>query len=274
VPIGHVEAGLRSFDRMQPFPEETNRRIAGLLADLHFAPTEGARTNLLAEGVNSGSIVVTGNTVVDALRSMSRSDIATDPRVAEIIRRPGTLLLVTAHRRENHGAPLRDLCEALLEITRRHREVEMVLPVHPNPAVRSVVRELLGTTRNIHLIEPVTHSDFHLLLRRCYFVLSDSGGVQEEAATLGKPILVLRNVTERPEVITSGLGRLVGTDRKRIVWEAERLLNDRAAYDEMHHAENPFGDGHAAERIVDAIEHWFDARRERRLKPRAAMATA
>ncbi len=274
VPVGHVEAGLRSFDRTQPFPEETNRRIAGLVADLHFAPTEVARQNLLAEGVKDGSIEVTGNTVVDALRMMRRDAVPTDPHVAEIVRQPGTLLLVTTHRRENHGAPLREVCSALKEIARAHREVRMVLPVHPNPSVRGVLREILGDEPNIHLIDPVTYSDFHHLLKRCYFVLSDSGGVQEEAATLGKPILILREVTERPEVVTSGVGLLVGTDRSRIVQEAERLLTDRDAYDTMHHSENPFGDGHAAERIVARIERWVDAQRERRRTPRPVTATA
>jgi UDP-N-acetylglucosamine 2-epimerase (non-hydrolysing) len=274
VPMGHVEAGLRSFDRMQPFPEETNRRIAALVADLHFAPTEVARSNLLAEGVDDASITVTGNTVVDALRLMRRDSTANDPRVAEIVARPGVLLLVTTHRRENHGPPLRELCEALLDIARRHPDVRMVLPVHPNPSVRTAVRELLGGEPNIHLIDPVTHSDFHHLLRRCSFVLSDSGGVQEEAATLGRPILILRDVTERPEVVTSGAGRLVGTSRQRIVQEAERLPTDRDAYDKMRHAENPFGDGHAAERIVSSIERWVDAHRERRRVPRLLAASA
>jgi UDP-N-acetylglucosamine 2-epimerase (non-hydrolysing) len=274
VPVGHIEAGLRSFDRTQPFPEETNRRIAALVADLHFAPTEVARRNLLAEGVDDASIAVTGNTVVDALRMMRRDATPTDSRVAEIVRQPGTLLLVTTHRRENHGAPLRELCSALKEIAHTHPEVRMALPVHPNPSVRAVVREILGGEPNIHLIDPVTHSDFHHLLQRCYFVLSDSGGVQEEAATLGKPILILRDVTERPEVVTSGVGRLVGTSRVRIVEEAERLLNDREAYGSMRHSENPFGDGHAAERIVERIEAWVDARRERRRTPRPLLATA
>lgn len=274
VPIGHVEAGLRSFDRSQPFPEETNRRIAALVADLHFAPTEVARQNLLAEQVNDASIFVTGNTVVDAMRMMRREVAPTDPRVAAILAKPGAFLLVTTHRRENHGAPMRELCEALRDIAQLHPEVNMVLPVHPNPAVRTAVREVLGDQPNVYLIDPVTHSDFNYLLRRCFFVLSDSGGVQEEAATLGKPILILRDVTERPEVVTSGVGMLVGTSRVRIVEAAERLLTDRDAYDEMSHSENPFGDGHAAERIVNTVERWVDQRRERRRIPRALAASA
>lgn len=272
IPIGHVEAGLRSFDRQQPFPEEANRRIATLVTDLHFAPTEVARNNLLAEGVADSSIVVTGNTVVDALHTMRRTNGASDPRVREILDRPGTLLLVTTHRRENHGEPLRELCRALREIADRHPAVRVVLPVHPNPSVRAAVHETLDHHHRIHLIDPVTHSDFHHLLRRCYFVLSDSGGVQEEAATLRKPILILRDVTERPEVVTSGAGRLIGTRRERIVWEADRLLSNRDAYDAMCRAENPFGDGRAAERIVASIERWVDARRERRRQPRPTVA--
>lgn len=274
IPVGHVEAGLRSFDRAQPFPEEINRRLAAVCADLHFAPTATARQNLLNEGVSDSSIVVTGNTVVDALRLMRHTAVVGDPRVAEVLDRPGVLLLVTTHRRENHGAPLHELCQALRDIALRHPEISMALPVHPNPSVREVVRDLLGSIPNIFLLAPVTPTDFQHLLRRCYFVLSDSGGVQEEAATLGKPILILRDVTERPEVVEAGVGRLVGTNRERVTTEAERLLTDREAYESMRRVENPFGDGHASERIADSVERWIDARRERRRTPRVAAMSA
>lgn len=274
VPIGHVEAGLRSFDRAHPFPEEVNRRLAAVVADLHFAPTERSRRNLLNEGIADESIVVTGNTVVDALRIMRHPDTVSDPCVAEALETPGTMLLVTTHRRENHGGPMRELCEALRDIAKRHPEISIVLPVHPNPSVREVVLEVLGGVKQVQLLAPVTHTDFQHLLKRCYFVLSDSGGVQEEAATLGKPILILRDVTERPEVVEAGVGKLVGTSRTKIVTEAERLLTDRVAYDSMSRVENPFGDGHAAERIADAVELWIDARRERRRRPRTEAKTA
>jgi UDP-N-acetylglucosamine 2-epimerase (non-hydrolysing) len=250
VKVGHVEAGLRSFDRQNPFPEEINRRIAGVVADFHFAPTQRAKANLLREGVPTGSVFVTGNTVVDALRSLclTRDFDSQEQRSLPLGRQ--RVLLVTAHRRENHGTPLLSICEALQQLVARFPDIEVVFPVHLNPNVRGPVRARLGDTPRVHLTEPVGYSDLLRLMKRCYLILTDSGGIQEEAPSFKKPVLVLRDVTERPEVIEAGAGRIVGTDVRRIVAETTRLLNNSAAYRAMSSAANPFGDGRAAARIV------------------------
>jgi UDP-N-acetylglucosamine 2-epimerase (non-hydrolysing) len=250
--VGHVEAGLRTYDKRNPFPEEINRRLVGTVADLHFAPTPGARENLLREGVPPETVFVTGNTVVDALRAASLDgpfDAAYLNRIDFAGRR---VLLATAHRRENHGGPLRAICQALREVTAAAPGTEVVFPVHPNPNVRSLVYRALGGVPGIHLVEPVGYRDMLRLIERCYLILTDSGGIQEEAASFGKPVLILRQTTERPEVIEAGVGRLVGTDARRIVAECRRLLDDDA-YAAMRAAENPFGDGLAARRIVDVL---------------------
>jgi len=253
IPVGHVEAGLRTFDRQNPFPEEINRRIASVLSDLHFAPTERARGNLLAEGVPAESVFVTGNTIVDALREMP----LTDPFASESLRQlplaGRRLIVVTAHRRENHGDPLRNICRALRMLAEKFSDVTIVYPVHLNPNVRQVVQADLGGAPAIHLIDPLPYPDLLRLLARSELILTDSGGIQEEAPSLHKPVLVLRETTERPEVIEVGAGQLVGTDTDRIVTAASRLLTDRAAYEQMINVVNPFGDGRAAARIVQIL---------------------
>lgn len=255
--VGHVEAGLRSFDRYQPFPEEINRRLAGCLASLHFAPTPRARLNLLREGVREEDIFVTGNTIVDALESIYLGASFDDHRLAVLDQSGNRLLLVTAHRRENHGAPLRSICKALKTLTSSFADVEVVYPVHLNPNVAAVVREELGDTDRIHLVDPVSYPDMLRLMKRCYLILTDSGGVQEEAPSFRKPVLVLREVTERPELIEANAGIVVGTEARSIVDAAARLLTDLDEYGRMSAAVNPFGDGHAAERIVDILARCF-----------------
>ena len=257
IKVGHVEAGLRTWNKLQPFPEEINRKIADGVADLHFAPTETARQNLLREGFDDKTIRVTGNTVIDALHWVAaqpfdweRSNLGTAALDA-----PGTrLILVTAHRRENFGAPLENICAALREIAERYRrDVRIVYPVHLNPNVQEPAYRLLRDAPNITLLPPLDYLPMVQLMKRAYLVLTDSGGIQEEAPGLGKPVLVLREVTERPEAVEAGTVKVVGTDRARIVAETVRLLDDRAEYARMAHAVNPYGDGHAAERIVEAL---------------------
>ena len=259
IPIGHVEAGLRTDDKYQPFPEEMNRRMTSVLADLHFAPTAQARQNLLREGVAAEGIVVTGNTVIDALQAIAeRAPAALPPGVPPLDGR--RLVLVTTHRRENWGDPLRQIYLALLDLLERYPDVELVFSVHLNPAVRRVVHEVLRGHPRAHLIEPPDYAPWVHLMRRAYLILTDSGGIQEEAPALGKPVLVLRRVTERPEGIEAGTARLVGTDRARIVAAAGRLLSDPAAYEAMARTRNPYGDGHAAERIAEALRYYFGRR--------------
>jgi len=252
VRIGHVEAGLRSFDRRNPFPEEINRRIAGCVSDMHFAPTERARSNLLREGVPDNCVWVTGNTIVDALKSFKPDHRFQDDSLNHLDFSRRTLL-VTAHRRESHGLRLRHICQALKMIVERRDDVEIVYPVHLNPNVLELVHEELRNTTRIHLVKPVSYLDLLRLLERCFFVLTDSGGIQEEAPSFHKPVLVLRELTERPELIEAGGGEIVGTDPERIVRAAERLLSNENEYNKMSSIENPFGDGHAAERIVSIL---------------------
>jgi UDP-N-acetylglucosamine 2-epimerase (non-hydrolysing) len=253
VRVGHVEAGLRTGDKFAPFPEEMNRRIADVLTDLYFAPTEGNRQNLLREGVPPRSIVVTGNTVVDALMMTARQ-VGERPVSVVDAHEGKRLILVTAHRRENFGAPMRDICRALAEIAHRYRDdVHIVYPVHLNPNVQRPVHEILDGISNVSLIEPVDYETFVGLMSRAYLILTDSGGLQEEAPSLDKPLLVFRQVTERPEATDLGAARLVGTERETIVRETVRLLEDSAAYEEMARVPNPYGDGCASQRIVQAI---------------------
>jgi len=253
VRVGHVEAGLRSFDRRDPFPEEINRRIAGCLADLHFAPTERARQNLLREGTPEETVFVTGNTIVDALLSMRLEGGFDDSDLEGVDFEGRRVLLVTAHRRENQGPRLRSICRALRAIVERFEDVEVVYPVHLNPNVLGPVREELGGVARVRLVRPVTYPDLVRLLGRCYLILTDSGGIQEEAPSFHKPVLVLRELTERPEVIEVGAGRIVGTDERRVVETASLLLTDAGEYAKMSTAENPFGDGRAAARIADIL---------------------
>jgi UDP-N-acetylglucosamine 2-epimerase len=252
VPVGHVEAGLRTGDRYSPFPEEINRRVVGVVATWHFAPTERAARALRAEGVDPGDIFVTGNTVVDALLAVVRERPEAAPAIPGLNGRE-RLVLVTAHRRENFGAPLEGICAALRTLVERHEDLRIVYPVHLNPAVQEPVRRLLADHPRIALLPPLDYAPFAHLIRRADLILTDSGGIQEEAPAFGTPVLVLRRDTERPEAIEAGTARLVGTDPAAIVAEAGRLLDDPAAYAAMARAGNPFGDGTAARRIVDIL---------------------
>jgi len=254
VRFGHVEAGLRTGDKYQPFPEEVNRRVAGVTADLHFAPTEQSRQNLLNENVPLGRIVVTGNPVIDALRQAALK--APPPEIVELLDGLGKrrLVLVTAHRRENFGGPLKDICMALKLLAETYEDsVQIVYPVHLNPNVQNTVYPRLEKVPNISLLPPLDYLPMVHLMKRATLVLTDSGGLQEEAPGLGVPVLVMRQLTERPEGIAAGTVRLVGTNTAKIVAETRRLLDDPAEHAKMAQAANPYGDGHAAQRIVDAI---------------------
>lgn len=257
VPVGHVEAGLRTGDPYSPWPEEVNRKVTGAVATLHFAPTECARTNLLAENINPSSIIVTGNTVIDALlevvgRIESTPNLAASLASDIPLDRSCRTILVTGHRRENFGGGFERICEALSILSRRD-DVEIVYPVHLNPNVRGPVEATLGRLENVRLLPPLDYLPFVDLLRRSSVILTDSGGIQEEAPSLGKPVLVMRDTTERPEAVEAGTVKLVGTDVATIVSETSRLLDDEAAYAAMSFAHNPYGDGQAAGRIVAAL---------------------
>jgi UDP-N-acetylglucosamine 2-epimerase (non-hydrolysing) len=255
--VGHVEAGLRSHDKWRPFPEEINRRVAGVIADLHFAPTERARQNLLREGMPESKVVVTGNTVIDALcwvESQPWDLQSLGERGRELADPARRLVLVTAHRRENFGAPIENICQALANIAAHYGDTVRVLyPVHRNPNIREPVHRLLGALPNVILTPPLEYLPMVHLMKRSRLILTDSGGIQEEAPSLGVPVLVLREVTERPEAVECGTVRLVGSDRERIVTEARRLLDDPREYERMARAVNPYGDGRAAQRIVAAL---------------------
>jgi len=275
IPVGHVEAGLRTGNKYAPFPEEINRKVTTAIADLHFAPTATSRENLLVEGVAPESILVTGNTVIDALLSVAdrlRCDLALAKRMeAEFpfLDPSKKLVLVTGHRRENFGAGLENICGALAEIASLRPGAEVLYPVHLNPNVREPVRRILGECRlaNLHLVEPVDYLQFVHLMMRCHLVITDSGGIQEEAPSLGKPVLVMREVTERPKAVAAGTVRLVGTDRGRIVDGTLRLLDDPEAYRSMSAAGNPYGDGKAAGRIAGFLETWRPGNREGTRRP-------
>ncbi|HNV70702.1 MAG TPA: UDP-N-acetylglucosamine 2-epimerase (non-hydrolyzing) [Candidatus Ozemobacteraceae bacterium] len=259
-PVAHVEAGLRTFDRFSPFPEEMNRRLAGALTELHFPPTEAARQNLLREGFDDNMITVTGNTVIDALLWALELPYQPSGDIREILSGSHRLVLVTSHRRESFGEPHRRVFKALRTLADKHADIRLLFPVHPNPNVRAQVAELLGHHPRITLCAPLGYLDFINAMKRATLILSDSGGVQEEAPTLKKPVLVLRDHTERPEGLSSGALRLVGTDDQKILTEADRLLTDPAAYQAMTKNPNPYGDGKASERILDAISRYFSKR--------------
>lgn len=259
--VGHVEAGLRTFNKFAPFPEEVNRMVAGALADIHFAPTSSSRDNLLREGKPSDSIHITGNTVVDALMSVStrieqasglKQQFDSDFSFLDARKK---LILITGHRRENFGDGFENICHALADLAEQNEDVEILYPVHLNPNVQQPVQRILGGSRhrNVHLIEPVDYLPFVYLMNRSYLIITDSGGVQEEAPSLGKPVLVMRDTTERPEAVQAGTVRLVGTDRQKILAEATILLRDNDAYKTMSQSHNPYGDGMAALRICDAL---------------------
>jgi UDP-N-acetylglucosamine 2-epimerase (non-hydrolysing) len=252
IPVGHVEAGLRTGDRYQPFPEEINRKLLSAIATYHFAPTTLAREVLIGEGVPDETVFMTGNTVVDALQWIARS-AESSHTLSSLGATNCRLILMTAHRRENFGEPLANICRAVQRLVERNPDVEIAYPVHRNPNVRGTVESMLSGHDRIHLLPPLEYDAFISLLARCTLVLTDSGGLQEEGPVLGKPVLVMRETTERPEGLTAGSNRLVGTDTDTIVQTVEALLNDPAEYEKMAHASNPFGDGHAAERIVEFL---------------------
>jgi UDP-N-acetylglucosamine 2-epimerase (non-hydrolysing) len=253
IPVAHVEAGLRTGDRYQPFPEEANRRLTDALATLLFAPTEAARRNLLSEGIDPAAVFVTGNTAIDALlMSINRQYVFADAVLRNLDFQGRRVLLVTAHRRESFGAPLERICAALRTIAQTRPDVEIVFPVHPNPNVGEPIRRALAGVPRVHLMEPLDYEAFVQVMDRCFAILTDSGGIQEEAPSLGKPVLVLRESTERQEAVDSGSAVLVGTDADRIVQSALRLLDGHGPRADAARC-NPFGDGHAAERIVDVV---------------------
>lgn len=254
VAVGHVEAGLRTYDKTRPFPEELNRQLISRIADMHFAPTESAKQNLLKEGLPAANVLMTGNTVVDAMYKIAGEISNPENRELESLDFENKkVILVTAHRRESFGVPLENICKAVKRIAEENADVEIVLPVHPNPMVSEVVRPALMGVPNIRLLEPLAYSDLIWVLSRCYMAMTDSGGIQEEAPTFKKPVLVMREKTERPEGVEAGIAKLVGTEFLRIVGAATDILTNPEVYKRMSATENPYGDGHAAERITDAI---------------------
>ena len=259
IPVGHVEAGLRTRNKYSPFPEELNRTLTGRLAELHFAPTDTSRENLIDESTAQFKIWVTGNTVIDALLETVKDDYEFGPQL-EGIDLNKRILLVTTHRRENWGEPMRQIYQALIDLVDEFPDVAVVFPVHKNPVVRNVAEEMLGKRERFHLIEPLDYEPFANLMNQSYLVLTDSGGLQEEAPSLGKPVLVLRDTTERPEAVTAGTVKLIGTNRQRIYDTAHLLLSNKEEYNKMAHAINPYGDGKAARRIVKVVTDFLYVR--------------
>ena len=254
VPVGHVEAGLRTGNKYSPYPEEMNRKLTGSIADMHFAPTSTSKANLLKENVNPETILVTGNTVIDALETTVKADYEfADAEFNKIFARGNRLILMTTHRRENIGEPMRNVYKALRKVLETHADVEAVFPVHKNPKVREIVQEELGGLDRVHLIEPMDYEPFANLMGKVDIVLTDSGGIQEEAPALGKPVLVLRDTTERPEAVDAGTVKLIGTEYEDVLRETNLLLDDAEHYKKMAEATNPYGDGKACERIIRAI---------------------
>ncbi len=254
--LGHVEAGLRTWNKYSPFPEEMNRQMTDDLADLYFAPTELSKSNLIKENHKENHIFVTGNTAIDALEQTVQKDY--HHAVLDEITPGNKVILVTMHRRENQGEPMRQVFKVMRQVIDSHSDVEIIYPVHLSPKVREVANEVLGGDPRIHLIEPLDVVDFHNLAKRSYFIMTDSGGVQEEAPSLGKPVLVLRDTTERPEGVKAGTLKLVGTQVDSVRENMLTLIEDKEAYDKMANAKNPYGDGHASERIMDAIYYYFN----------------
>ena len=261
--LGHVEAGLRTWNKYSPFPEEMNRQMTDDLTDLYFAPTKLSKQNLIKENHPADNIYVTGNTAIDALEQTVKEDYHHD--VLDEINPDSKIILVTMHRRENQGEPMRRVFKVMKQVVDSHKDVEIIYPVHLSPRVQKVAKEVLSDDPRIHLIKPLDVVDFHNLAKKSYFIMTDSGGVQEEAPSLGKPVLVLRDTTERPEGVAAGTLRLVGTEVEKVRAEMIRLLEDEKAYTEMVNAKNPYGDGKAADRIMDAIAYYFD--KEHNQKP-------
>ena len=261
IKVGHVEAGLRTFDKYFPFPEEMNRKLTGSLADLHFAPTKGSKSNLLREGVNESDIFITGNTVIDAMIHTVKDDYKFENELLNKIDFENKkVIMITAHRRENWGEGIENICDALNKIVDENEDVELVYLVHLNPVVKDVVTRKLGNKERIHLLSPLDTNETHNLMNKCFMVMTDSGGLQEEAPHLGKPVLVLRDVTERPEAVEYGTVKLVGTNIDKIVNEANTLIKNKDEYLKMSKAANPYGDGFASKRIADIIENYFGIR--------------
>ena len=264
IPVGHVEAGLRTFDKYSPFPEEMNRVLTGRIAELHFAPTERNRQNLLREGVDDSRIFITGNTVIDALLQVADKPYEFEDETLKSLDFEGKrVITVTCHRRENLGEHMANIFSAIADIAREFTDVEVVYPIHLNPKVREEADVYLGGIPNIHMIEPLTYQPMVNLMKKSFFVLTDSGGLQEEAPALGKPVLVVRRETERPEAVEAGTARLAGVDRDTVYRMAKELLTDKNAYDAMAKAVNPYGDGQACRRIVSAIKEWYCNSREK-----------
>lgn len=260
IPVGHVEAGLRTFDKYSPFPEEMNRKLTGQIAELHFAPTVRNESNLAAEGIRDG-VFVCGNTVVDAIHLTVRDDFTfRDPALQSLDFASNRVVLVTAHRRENYGEPMENICRAIARLSEKYPDVHFVYPVHLSPYVRETAEKFLGGNERIHLIAPLAVDEMHNLMARCYLVMTDSGGLQEEAPGLGKPVLVLRRETERPEAIEAGTVKLAGVEEENIFAMACELFDNADAYAQMAHAVNPYGDGKTSQRIVQAIEQYFGRR--------------
>lgn len=264
IKVGHVEAGLRTYDKYQPFPEEMNRKLTGALTDIHLSPTKLAKEHLLLENVPEKDIYITGNTVIDALKTTIEENYKfTVDELNNIDFKNKKVIAMTAHRRENLGEPLKNICKAVKRIVEKYEDAEVVYAVHKNPAVRDVVFDILGNNNRIHLLDPLDLKDMHNLMSRSYLVLTDSGGLQEEVPSMGKPVLVLRNVTERPEGIEAGTLKLAGVNEDTIFDMTETLLTNEEEYKKMAQAKNPFGDGHASERIVEIILHNFGIRADR-----------
>ena len=264
ISVGHVEAGLRTYDKYSPFPEEMNRKLVTAIADLYFCPTANNRDNLLREAVEEKRIFITGNTVIDALKTTVREDYVFDtPELNSLPYGEKKILLVTCHRRENYGEPMKNIMLALKEIAESNEDVEIVYPVHLSPVVREAVDQYLRGTERVHLIDPLRADEMHNLMERCYMVMTDSGGLQEEAPALGKPVLVMRRETERPEAVEAGTVKLCGVEKEDIVAMATELIRDEKAYSEMAHAVNPYGDGNACTRIAEAILWHFGKKEER-----------
>lgn len=257
IPVGHVEAGLRSYNSYSPYPEEMNRSLTARIAALHFAPTQKNRDNLLKEGIQQDGIIVTGNTVLDAFHTTLKTAYEFhDMKLKNMDFNHGKWILMTAHRRENLGKPLEQICEAVKQIVQKHPEVNVIYPMHPNPAVRNTVCERIGGVDRIHLIEPLDVEDMHNLINRSYLIMTDSGGLQEEAPACGIPVLVLRTETERPEAVEAGTVRIAGVDSEEIIRQAGCLLTEEEAYQKMAKAVNPYGDGKASIYIVEALRKW------------------
>lgn len=255
IPIGHVEAGLRTWEKYSPYPEEMNRQMTDAMTDLYFAPTNQSKANLLKENHKEDNIYITGNTAIDALKQTVDKEYHHD--ILDKVSPDNKLILLTMHRRENQGEPMRRVFKVIREVVESREDVEVIYPVHLSPAVQEVAKEILGNTERIHLISPLDVVDFHNLAARSYFIMTDSGGVQEEAPSLGKPVLVLRDTTERPEGVEVGTLKLVGTESEKVKEEMEELLDNDAEYQRMAQAKNPYGDGKASERILDAIAYYF-----------------